>query len=135
MRRTTGSVAATGKLAHECTVRATVVPSTSTCNTARWSLSGVTITTESSGITGPWSTCCFKLTAFREDFHLLSAVPSLTGYFEPPDGFLLSNLSLSMNGLGRSGPCGGCASGDTVRADTITTTSDRLLVIDLLRNR
>src|ERR1700687_4974369 len=54
-RRVTGSEAATGKLAQVWTVRATLVPSTSTCRTARCSLSGATITTDNSGIT----TCCW----------------------------------------------------------------------------
>src|ERR1035437_4401777 len=50
-RRVTGSEAATGKLAQVWTGRATLVPSTSTCSTARCSLSVATMTTESSGIT------------------------------------------------------------------------------------
>src|SRR5579864_691165 len=50
-RRVTGSEAATGKLAQVWTVRATFVPSTSTCSTARCSLSAATMTTASSGIT------------------------------------------------------------------------------------
>src|SRR5260370_22359800 len=50
-RRVTGSDAATGKLAQLWIVRATLVPSTSTCSTARCSLSVATITTDSSGIT------------------------------------------------------------------------------------
>jgi hypothetical protein len=38
-----------------CTVRATLVPSTRTCNTVRCSLSVATMTTESSGITDGFS--------------------------------------------------------------------------------
>src|SRR5579871_1580474 len=49
--RVTGSAAATGKLAQVCTVRATLVPSTSTWSRARCSLSVATSTTESSAIT------------------------------------------------------------------------------------
>src|SRR5579864_2661771 len=49
-RRVTGSEPATGKLAQVWTVRATLVPSTSTWSTARCSLSVATMTTESSGI-------------------------------------------------------------------------------------
>src|SRR5581483_3008554 len=49
-RRTTGSPVAMGKLLQVCTVRATLVPSTSTCKSARCSLSVATITTESSAI-------------------------------------------------------------------------------------
>src|SRR6202162_2322981 len=74
-RRVTGSEAAIGKLAQVWTGRATLVPSTSTCSTARCSLSGATITTDSSGITTcsclihsetlshpcPLPTCCLAL--------------------------------------------------------------------------
>src|SRR6516164_1024845 len=49
-RRTTGSLAASGKLLQLCTVRATLVPSTRTCNNARCSPSCATTTTESSAI-------------------------------------------------------------------------------------
>src|ERR1700684_3167492 len=51
IRRTKGSFAATGKLTWVYTARATLVPSTNTCITARCSLSAATIITESSGIT------------------------------------------------------------------------------------
>src|SRR5580698_6118654 len=51
IRRIKGSFAATGKLAWVYTARATLVPSTSTCSTARCSLSAATIITESSGMT------------------------------------------------------------------------------------
>src|SRR5580700_3663492 len=50
IRRVTGSVEATGKVAQVCTVRATLVLSTRTCRTALCSLSDATITTESSGM-------------------------------------------------------------------------------------
>ena len=55
MRRTTGSLATTGKLAQLCTVRATLVPSTRTCKTERCSLSCATMTTDSSGM------CCCSI--------------------------------------------------------------------------
>src|SRR5581483_6942646 len=49
-RRMIGSVPATGNPTHVCTVRATLVPSTSTCSTVRCSLSVARIATASSGI-------------------------------------------------------------------------------------
>src|SRR6266853_529462 len=58
-RRVTGSEAATGKLAQLWTARATLVPSTRTCSTARCSLSDATITTESSGMILLGAPYCF----------------------------------------------------------------------------
>src|SRR5580698_5778883 len=58
IRRIKGSFAATGKLACVYTARATLVPSTSTCNTARCSLSAATMITESSGMTLPLLPLC-----------------------------------------------------------------------------
>src|SRR5579864_3222964 len=50
MRRNSGSVAATGNAGQLCTVRATLVPSTSTCSTERCSSSVASITTANSAI-------------------------------------------------------------------------------------
>ena len=47
----TGSLAARGMVGLLHTVRATLVPSTRTCSTARWSLSVANMATDNSGMT------------------------------------------------------------------------------------
>src|SRR5215475_13663889 len=90
-RRVTGSEPATGKLAQVCTVRATLVPSTSTCKRARCSLSVATMTTDNSGI----ETCyCYE--------------NLVTGNYL----LLLSNFAGSKYGCGGFGPGTGSELGE-----------------------
>src|SRR5580765_3708821 len=108
-RLVTGSEAATGKLAHVWTVRATLVPSTSTCSTARCSLSVATITTESSAIT------------YRR--------------FQRRDYLPLSNFPLSIKGLGFWGGAGCSVLGEIRRTVHNTISSELLFCKLLLRKR
>ena len=100
-RRTTGSPVAMGKLVQLWTVRATLVPSTSTCNSARCSLSVATMTTESSAIRIRGSTAESISTSTSFQTAPMHA-PAFACYL-----LLLSNLSLFRNGCGFFGPATG----------------------------
>ena len=108
-RRATGSEPATGKFAQVCTVRATLVPSTSTCSRARCSLSVATMTTDSSGI---------------ETGHIAR---------EPntPDYLLLSNFDGSRYGFTNFGPSTDSLLGE-IRFTVHSTMSSELLFCMLL---
>src|SRR5271156_4956138 len=67
VRRMTGSVAVRGMVWLAQTVRATLVPSTTTCRTARWSLSVANTATDNSGMDQPRGTFGHLTTATAND--------------------------------------------------------------------
>src|SRR5581483_8779173 len=127
-RRITGSVAVTGKLAQVWTTLATLVPSTSTCKTARCSASSATMTTDNSGI-ALLAPCLLA--------NGLDATPGLSSccsiYLSEGLGFGFdpSNCFWSRNGEGNVGPGGVCRLGAT-RLTVHKTINSALLFCALL---
>src|ERR1700683_4315454 len=118
--RRTASLAARGSVGSLKTVRATLVPSTKTWSTARWSLSVENTATDNSGIR-LYSTAETKPKpcVFTRDYLLASA------------GFLPSNFFLSRFGTGIAGTGGGWTLGE-IQCTVHNTINSELLFWSLL---